>query len=160
MLDLKIIKREEQKLALYKKEGFSISVTDAVNGTTLFGNPCRQEYTIMIGKALSSLFFMHGKQFTPDMIKMFLNSIIDTYQYETPETILLFLKKAANGDFGKFYGEPDIGTIREWFATYLGQTIIPAREHERTRDKERYDNQREQGQSLREYIQGSGKSRG
>ena len=74
------------------------------------------------------MFTLHGKPFTQDTIITYLESLIETYNYETPETILLFLKKAANGDFGKFFGEPDIGTLREWFADFLEKEIIPARE--------------------------------
>ena len=108
----------------------------------------------MIGKAISKMYFLHGKQYTPDIILTFTDAIIETYDYETPETILLFFKKAANGDFGKFYGEPDIGTIREWFAEYLGNTIVPERELYHLENKETYDSQREQKKSLREIIQG------
>jgi len=97
---------------------------------------------------------MHGKQYTPDIITMFLESIIETYDYETPETILLFLHKAAKGDFGKFYGDPDIGTLREWFADFLQLSIVPAREQKWASKKEKFDNQREQQKSLREIIQG------
>ena len=70
---------------------------------------------------------MHGKSYTQDTILMYLESLIETYSHETPQTILLFLKKASNGDFGKFFGEPDIGTIREWFADFIEKEIIPAR---------------------------------
>ena len=73
------------------------------------------------------MFFMHGKPYTQDTILMYLESLIETYSHETPETILLFLKKAANGDFGKFFGEHDIGTIREWFTDFLEKEIIPER---------------------------------
>jgi len=102
------------------------------------------------------MFFLHGKSYTQDMILMFLESLTDTYKYETPETILLFLGKAARGDFGKFYGEPDIGTLREWFADFLQCSIIPERERARTINKESYDNTREQIQSPAEYIQKGG----
>ena len=71
---------------------------------------------------------MHGKTFTQDTIRFYLEAILETYNYETPETILLFLKKASNGDYGKFFGPPDIGTIREWFTDFLESDIIPARE--------------------------------
>ena len=102
------------------------------------------------------MFFLHGKTFTLDQIELFTDSLIETYNYETPETILLFLSKAANGDFGKFFGEPDIGTIREWFADFLQQTIIPERERVNTGAKETYDSSREQIQSPREYIEKGG----
>ena len=74
------------------------------------------------------MFFLHGQTFTLDQIEMFTESLIETYEYETPETILLFLGKAAKGDFGKFFGAINIGTLREWFADFLQQEIIPARE--------------------------------
>ena len=70
----------------------------------------------------------------------------------------LFFTRLVKGDFGKFYGDPDIGTIREWFAEYLGNVIVPARERLRTISKETYDNQRDQSKSLREHIEGSGKN--
>ena len=108
--------------------GSSISVTDCIEGTALVCNPCKKDYSILIGKQISKLFFMHGKSYTQDTILMYLESLIETYSHETPETILLFLKKAANGDFGKFFGEPDIGTIREWFTDFLQRDVIPARE--------------------------------
>ena len=96
---------------------------------------------------------MHGKEATELQINMFLEVLIDTYKYETPETILLFLHKAAKGDFGKFFGNPDIGTLRQWFAIYLENTIIPERERVQRSGKEIYDNQREQKKSLREHLQ-------
>ena len=105
------------------------------------------------------MFFMHRQSYTPEMVEMYLESIIESYQYETPETIVLFLTKAANGDYGKAYGDIDIGTLREWFADFLLNTIVPAREHERTKNKERYDSQREQKKSLREVIEGHPKVR-
>ena len=83
---------------------------------------------------------------------MFLQSITETYNYETPETILLFLQKAGNGDFGKFYGSPDIGTIREWFADFLQLSIVPAREHKANQNKETFDNQREQKKSTKDLV--------
>ena len=137
--------------------GSSISVTECVTGTALICNPCKMEYHQLIGKAISKLFFMHGKTYHENSILNFLESLIDTYNHETPQTILLFLKKAANGDFGKFYGEPDIGTIREWFSDFLQTSIIPARERAQGEHKEVYDNQREQGESLGELIKRSGK---
>jgi hypothetical protein len=132
----------------------SIGVSDCVKGTALVCHGNRVEYTTEIGKGLGKMFFLHGKTYNSQAILNFTEAIIETYKYETPETILLFLKKAANGDFGKFYGEPDIGTLREWFTDFLGKTIVPAREHEATRTKERYDNQREQKKSLRDVIEG------
>ena len=96
---------------------------------------------------------MHGKEATELQINMFLEVLIDTYKYETPETILLFLHKAAKGDYGKFFGNPDIGTIRQWFAQYLENVIVPERERVQRSGKEIYDNQREQAKSLREHLQ-------
>ena len=100
---------------------------------------------------------LHGKSYTQDIVFNFLEAIIETYNYETPETILLFLKKAAAGDFGKFYGEPDIGTIREWFATFLGDEIIPARERHQQKEAIGSDD-RGQERSLKDYLSGSSKS--
>ena len=102
------------------------------------------------------MFYLHGKEYNIDKITFWLESILETYSYETPETILLFLKKAGNGDFGKFFGEPDIGTVRIWFADYLGNTIVPERERLQTSKKETYDSQREQIQSPLEYLKNGG----
>ena len=142
----------------YKTGASTISEIDCITGTALISNPCKKDYNILIGKAISKMFFMHGKQYHQDTVLNYLEAIIDTYNYETPETILSFFHKAGKGDFGKFYGDPDIGTIREWFSEYLGNVIVPARERLRTTEKETYDNQRDQGKSLREHIEGSGKN--
>ena len=128
----------------------SIGVNECVTGTALTCHGNKLDYIKEIGKGVGNMFFMHGQQYNQQMILNFTESILDTYQYETPETILLFLKKAGNGDFGKFYGTPDIGTIREWFATFLGDFIVPARRRFHELNKEPYDNQREQSKSFKE----------
>lgn len=97
---------------------------------------------------------MHGKPYTQETILMYLESLTQTYKHETPETIILFLRKAAEGDFGKFYGEPDIGTIREWFADFLEAEIIPARERHNTKGKEHSN--ATPGQSAKDYLQRGG----
>ena len=102
------------------------------------------------------MFILHGKTYSPGLVEGFAEIIINTYKYESFKTIISFLQKAAAGDFGKFYGDPDIGTIREWFATYLQESIVPARERLHSERKENYDNQREQKKSLGELIRGSG----
>ena len=137
--------------------GLSISVRDCVTGTVLRCHPDRKDYNVLISKAISKMFFMHGKSFTQDMVFMYLESITETYGYETPETILLFLNKAARGDFGKFYGEPDIGTLREWFADFLQMSIIPERERvasqkgmEEAGRFRKYDNERGQIKRINE----------
>ena len=121
------VKREEAQVAKFKTGVFTISATEAVQGTALSCNPCKKEYEILIGKGIAKMFLLHGKQFSPELVHYYLNAITETYN-ETPETFLLFFKKAANGDFGKFFGEPDIGTIREWFATFMHDEICPALE--------------------------------
>jgi hypothetical protein len=137
--------------------GNSISVIDCVESTAFLCHPLKDDYKLLIGKGFSKLFYLHGKQFTPEMIEIFTDEIIDAYKYETPQTILLFLSKASKGDFGKFFGQPDIGTLREWFSTFLRDTIVPERERQRTSITP--DNSgREQARSLRDYIQGSSKT--
>jgi hypothetical protein len=152
----KLNKEEEQKVQRYKTAGFTISEAECVNGVALSCNPCKKDYNVIIAKHISKMFFMHGKPYTQDTIMMFLESLTETYKYETPQTIIKFLQKAGNGDFGKFYGDPDIGTIREWFADFLEQTIIPARErlHQTPNEKD----SRGQERSLAEYIAGSKKT--
>ena len=128
---LAILKTEETKVVNYSKTlGSTIGVNDCVTGTALICNPCKQEYTVLIGKGLAKMFTLHGKTYSIDTITIYLESLTQTYSHETPETILLFLKKAGNGDFGKFYGEPDIGTVREWFTDFLQSEIIPERERQ------------------------------
>lgn len=128
----------------------SIGVNDCVTGAALSCHENKLDYIKEIGKGVGNMFFMHGTQYNQQMILNFTESILDTYQYETPATILLFLKKAGNGDFGKFYGSPDIGTIREWFCNFLQDEIVPARERHNGIHKEKYENQREQSKSFKE----------
>lgn len=104
------------------------------------------------------MFIAHGKQINPDIIKLWIDLIYETYKYETAETILLFLTKASRGDFGKFYGDPDIGTLREWFADFLQNTIVPERERQRQANEGPDRSDRGQSRSLREYLQGSNKT--
>lgn len=77
--------------------------------------------------------------------------IIELYEYETPETILLFLHKAKLGDFGKMFNFPDAGTIREWFAVFLENEIIPARERIHREHKEIIQ-PRTGGKTIREFL--------
>ena len=125
-----------------------------MTGTAFMCHPEKIEYVKEISKGIGKMFFMHGKTYNENAIINYTEALIETYKYETPETILLFLKKAANGDFGKFFGEPDIGTIREWFADFLQQTIIPARERANTIEKEH--STAKPGQSAREYLERGG----
>lgn len=111
----------------------------------------------LIGKGIAKMFYLHGKQYNPEMIQIFTEEIIDTYKHETPETILLFLSKAAKGDFGKFYGNPDIGTITEWMADFLQNTVVPERERQ-NQYRERDNSGRGQARSLKDFIEGSKKS--
>ena len=156
MESLQILQTEETKVKRYQTSVNMISEADCVSGVALKCNPCRKEYNVLIAKSISKIFFMHGQEYTQDQVLMYLESITETYNYETPETILLFLKKTANGDFGKFYGKINIGQLREWFAEFLQQTIIPSRERLNTQAKETYDSSREQIQSPAEYIQKGG----
>ena len=130
------LKAEETKLAKYRTKGNTISVIEAVTGLVYKCNPYKEEYNILIGQAINRMFVAHGhgKLVSIDNTELWIDLILETYNYETPETILLFLRKAAKGDFGKFYGEPDIGTLREWFATFLGNEIIPARERHQQKE--------------------------
>ena len=155
MESLQKLKTEETKIELYKTAVSTISPIDCVSGVALACNPCRRDYMILIGKQIARMFYLHGKEYNQQLITTFLESLYETYKYETPETILLFLQRAANGDYGKFYGAPDIGTLREWMCDFLQQTIIPERERFNTTKKEIYDTQREQKKSLREIIEGS-----
>lgn len=127
-----------------------IGVNDCVTGTALSCHENKIDYIKKIGAAVGNMFYMYGAQYDEHMILNFTESILDTYKYETPETILLFLKKAGDGAFGKLYGSPDIGTIREWFADFLQEEIIPARERHNGIQKETYDNQREQSKSFKQ----------
>ena len=133
MESLQTSKTEETRLAKIRTAGSSISVLDCVTSTALKCSPYKEEYILLIGKGISKMFFLHGKKFSTDIIKFYTEAIIEIYDYETPETIIKFFNKAAAGDFGKFYGDPDIGTIREWFADFLQQHIIPAREDQNRR---------------------------
>lgn len=134
----------------------TIGDSEAVKDTALVCHPHKDDYIAIIKKAFAKMFVLHGQQYSPDLIEGFTQAITETYKHESPKTILLFLHKAASGDFGKFYGSPDIGTIREWFADFLLQTIIPARERYQTEHKESYDSTREQIQSPREYLEKGG----
>ena len=130
----------------------SIGINDCITGTALTCHNLKTEYVIEISKGVGKMFFMHGQTYNKQMILNFTESILETYEHETPQTILLFLKKAANGDYGKFYGAVNIGIIREWFADFLQTEIIPARERHHSVDKERYDNQRDQSKSFKELA--------
>jgi hypothetical protein len=156
---LQKLSKEERVTALTSRVS-TIGVLECVKGTCLRDHEYRPEYTLIIAKHFSKLFFLHGITFNDTKIEAFTEYITEKYKYETPETIISFLKKASNGDFGKFYGEPDVGTISEWFADFLQEAIIPARErlHQQNSRAESKADERGQARSLREYIEGSRKT--
>lgn len=156
---LQTLKDQEKQLARVKSSVATIGVVDCVKGTALTCHPLVKDYEVIIKQQITKLFYAYGKGNSANGMKvdLFYELIYESYKHETPETILLFFKKAAEGEFGKFYGDPDIGTLREWFAKFLGSTIVPARERENT-TREKDNSQRGQSRSLREYIQGSTKS--
>jgi len=117
----------------------------------LRSHPDRQSMHTVIAKAINKMLYKHGKGINDFKVEAILEILIDTYDYETPETILLFLHKAGNGDFGKFFGEPDAGTLREWFGKFLESEIIPARERINREYKEVIQH-RTGGKTLREFL--------
>lgn len=137
----------------------STSVINCVRSQALICSPLKNEFVAEVGKAFTKMLFLHGQKYTPDQINITLKEFINQYQYESIETILLFLDKAGKGEFGNFFGQWGLATIYEWFADFLQYTIIPIRETEGTKEKEQYSHRtgikttQELGKDLAKYME-------
>jgi hypothetical protein len=129
---------QERKDLATMKPG-SIMAFDAVNSTALVSySPDRFNMaTKIIEREIAKLFYALGQQVEIKRIEILTELLIESRKYETPETILLFLHKCQKGELGKFYGMPGIDELQEKFCDFLQYTIIPERERQRLKNKER-----------------------
>ena len=156
-----LAKSNLKAVEIITKQPASITVSNAVTNQALcsYFQGEREQINEAIEKAVAKLFYALGHTIEIKRIEILTDLLIESRKHETPETILLFLAECSKGHLGKFYGLPGIDQLQEKFCDYLQYTIIPAREHFRTMQKEKYDSQREQKKSLREIVQGPAKVR-
>jgi hypothetical protein len=109
----------------------------------------KEIYHKAIEKAIAKLFYALGHTIEIKRIEILTELLIDSRKYESPETILLFLYKCSKGELGKFYGLPGIDQLQEKFSDFLQYTIVPQREN--IQQKEPWDNDRDQPQSIQEF---------
>ena len=130
----------------------NITVSDCVNSQALLTYKAEEKEQLykLIEKNIAKIFYALGHDMEKNRIEILTELLIESRKYETPETILSFLHKCAKGELGKFYGKPGIDQLQEKFATFLESSIIPERERQKGKP-EKYDNQREQPQTIQEF---------
>jgi hypothetical protein len=127
-------------IQLYEKKSLAaIRPTDCVGGIVLCEIDDKPTTYKVIGTQIARMFHLLGEQPTDQKIDAYLEFFTEKFQFEQPETIILFLRKAGNGDFGKSYGKIDTGTLSEWWAKFYNETIAPALEDYHRHYTERHE---------------------
>jgi len=111
----------------------TITASDCINNQALVAYKAEEQNQLfkLIEKHVAKLFYSLGHDLEKNRIEILTELLIESRNYETPQTIISFLHKCAKGELGKFYGKPGIDQLQEKFASFLEQKIIPERERQR-----------------------------
>ena len=122
-----------------KNEIARINPDNAIKGIIIREHKDQEAIYNTIAKQVSRMLALLGNDVNDNIVESFTDFFLEKYEYETPETLILFIRKAGNGDFGKPYGRLDTGTLSEWWAKYYEDYISPAFERANSVSNEKYE---------------------
>lgn len=152
---LKAQTQSEQTTDLHQSKGWPwpmIQVTDAVG--CLAAVPMVEyirkglikDVLVSIRKGVEKCSTGLGLEMSDDQMVLLCQDIVDVYQHDSIEDVLLALKHGRQGKYGKVYGRLNMIVVGEWMARHLEEKAI-ARENammkESGNDEPRWNNRDE-----------------
>ena len=81
-------------------------------------------YSMQISEAIRQIQILYQvPQHTPDLISVMANDFLERYEYESQIDIMMMLKMARKGSFGKTFARINPETLHGWMAEYLEMKI-------------------------------------